>query len=90
MKDEDKEMDESSILMAKGSIKYLIDCDLAEIVEKVVDLGQRASDIYNRNAQSGERDDLYLAINEFVRETHRQTQKHREIGRELIAFVSAS
>lgn len=42
-------------------------------METVVELGRRVSEVFgSKNSQ-----DLYLAINEFVGMTHRQTQKHR-------------
>ena len=46
-----KDLDESSVLMAKGSIKYMIDCELAEIVEKVVELCENVSEIYNSSKE---------------------------------------
>lgn len=82
----DKKSDESSLVIAKGSIKYLIECELPEIVEQVIVECDKVSKIYNENQNK----DLYFAIEDFVRLAQKQTNKHREIGRELVSFVSTS
>lgn len=50
--------EETSLANVKANIKYLVDCDLPEIVEEVTKECDKVSKIYNENRDK----DLYFAI----------------------------
>ena len=60
--------------MVRGNVKYMIECELEDIVAKVIELGEKVSNSYNNN---NDQEDIYICMLNFVHQTHRQSAKHR-------------
>ena len=72
----------SSVKEIKSSIRFLIDCELPDLIVDVLDSCKAVSAAFTEEKH------FYLAVEKFVKIADKQLQKHREIGRELLALVS--
>ncbi len=69
-----------------ANLRYLIDCELPDIIEEASKWCQEINKSYHSQGQSKPQGDISILISKFLNATRRQVVKHREIGNEILSL----